>query len=103
MEQDAFEFQEEESMGKDSVAGGGRWTDEEHSRFIEALRLYGKDWQMVENHIGTRTAAQLRSHAQKFYGRIKKNPNTEGADLKEILSINLRCMKRPDKMVDAPR
>lgn len=36
---------------------GGRWTDEEHNKFLEALRLYGKDWLMVEKHVGTRSSA----------------------------------------------
>jgi hypothetical protein len=25
----------------------GRWTLEEHNRFLKALRLYGKDWNKV--------------------------------------------------------
>ena len=32
-----------------------------------ALRLYGKEWKKVENHIKTRSGAQIRSHAQKFF------------------------------------
>ena len=42
----------------------GRWTAEEHARFIDALRAYGKDWYRVEAYIGgTRSSAQIRSHA----------------------------------------
>ena len=73
----------------------GRWTDEEHERFEEgknltsathfviteiqifktkltfnlttilAIRLYGKNWKKVTQHVGTRISAQVRSHAQK--------------------------------------
>lgn len=25
----------------------GRWTDQEHDRFVEALRLFGKDWNKI--------------------------------------------------------
>lgn len=25
----------------------GRWTVKEHERFLEALRMYGKDWTMI--------------------------------------------------------
>ena len=35
----------------------GRWTVDEHELFIEALKLYGKDWGKVHLHIGTRTSA----------------------------------------------
>lgn len=37
-----------------------------------ALRIYGKDWKKVEYHIGTRSGAQIRSHAQKFFLNIEK-------------------------------
>ena len=41
----------------------GRWTEEEHRSFLEALRIHGKDWDMMEKHIITRDAAHCRSHA----------------------------------------
>ena len=36
------------------------------------MRIYGKDWKKVEYHIGTRSGAQIRSHAQKFFLNIEK-------------------------------
>jgi len=40
--------------------------------------VFGKSWKKVEKHIGSRTGAQIRSHAQKFFIRIKKQfPNEE--------------------------
>lgn len=42
-----------------------------------ALRLYGKDWKLVEKFIQTRTGAQIRSHAQKFFLYVNK---TKGMD-----------------------
>lgn len=35
----------------------GRWTDEEHSKFLEALQLFGKNWNKVHKHVGTRSSA----------------------------------------------
>lgn len=43
----------------------GRWSAEEHKRFMKAIELYGKDWKKVQQYVGTRTSAQSRSHAQK--------------------------------------
>jgi hypothetical protein len=35
----------------------GRWTRTEHLRFIQAIKLYGKnDYWKVQEHVGTRTA-----------------------------------------------
>lgn len=50
---------------------GGKWTYEEHNRFLQALELYGNIWKKVEDYIGSRTRAQIRSHAQKYFRGMK--------------------------------
>ena len=40
----------------------GPWTEEEHQLFLEALRLYGKDWESIACHVGTRNTALARAH-----------------------------------------
>lgn len=53
-----------------SSAKGGRWTKEEHNKFIDGLKTYGNLWLKVSEYIGTRTASQTRSHAQKYFFRL---------------------------------
>ena len=50
----------------------GRWHLSEHKRFLEAIIKFGNDWKMVEKYIGTRTSSQARSHAQKFFIKLKE-------------------------------
>ncbi|KAJ1457051.1 hypothetical protein M885DRAFT_438586 [Pelagophyceae sp. CCMP2097] len=54
----------------------GRWTDEEHSRFLQGLELYGKKWTKVADVVGTRTTVQVRSHAQKYFQKLEKDRST---------------------------
>jgi len=35
--------------------GDRYWTDEEHQRFIEAVKLHGKDWAKITQYVGTRS------------------------------------------------
>eukprot|EP00467_Chlorarachnion_reptans_P013342 CAMPEP_0114496824 /NCGR_PEP_ID=MMETSP0109-20121206/5979_1 /TAXON_ID=29199 /ORGANISM="Chlorarachnion reptans, Strain CCCM449" /LENGTH=426 /DNA_ID=CAMNT_0001674129 /DNA_START=46 /DNA_END=1322 /DNA_ORIENTATION=- len=49
-----------------------QWTPEEHARFVEAIRLYQRDWARVREHVGTRTVIQIRSHAQKYFIKLRK-------------------------------
>jgi SHAQKYF class myb-like DNA-binding protein len=56
----------------DAPKATGRWTREEHFRFLEALKLYGKEWKRVQMHVGTRSSTQARSHAQKFFVKLEK-------------------------------
>ena len=34
----------------------GRWTKDEHFRFLEALKLFGKEWKKVQEHVMSRTS-----------------------------------------------
>ncbi|ONK64230.1 uncharacterized protein A4U43_C07F23480 [Asparagus officinalis] len=64
-----------------------RWTDEEHGKFLEALKLYGRAWRQIEEHIGTKTAVQIRSHAQKFFTKVVLESNGDNSDESKTLSI----------------
>jgi SHAQKYF class myb-like DNA-binding protein len=50
-----------------------RWTDEEHQRFLEAVSRYGRNWKDIVAFVGTRTVAQVRSHAQKYFIKLEKS------------------------------
>jgi SHAQKYF class myb-like DNA-binding protein len=50
----------------------GRWTRLEHFKFLEALKMFGKEWSKVQEHVFTRTSTQARSHAQKFFAKLDK-------------------------------
>ena len=56
----------------------GRWSLEEHKKFITGILEYGNDWRKVQKHIKTRSSTQARSHAQKFFLRIKNDLKLNG-------------------------
>ena len=51
----------------------GRWTREEHRRFIDAIITYGNDWKKIQNYVYSRSSTQARSHAQKFLLKLKSS------------------------------
>lgn len=50
----------------------GRWTLQEHKIFLNGVAKYGRTWTKVAEMVGTRSAGQVRSHAQKFDLRLAK-------------------------------
>ena len=50
----------------------GRWTEEEHKKFLKGIIEYGNNWKMVAKLIKTRSSSQARSHAQKYFLKVKK-------------------------------
>ena len=74
----------------------GYWNKSEHNKFIEALYLYDCAWSKIESYLKNRTYKQIRSHAQKFYLKLKSFKDEElGLDftsphvknLKDIIKI----------------
>ncbi len=47
----------DDEMGSGEGVNAGRWTDEEHDRFLDALKLHGKNWNLVHKHVGSRSSA----------------------------------------------
>ncbi|KAM7529440.1 hypothetical protein LguiB_032850 [Lonicera macranthoides] len=64
-----------------------RWTEEEHKKFVEALKLYGRAWRRIEEHVGTKTAVQIRSHAQKFFTKVVRE--SSGSDVNSVKPIEI--------------
>lgn len=48
----------------------GRWLEEEHQLFLIGLKRYGRSWCLYKDLVKTRSAMQIRTHAQKFFKRI---------------------------------
>jgi SHAQKYF class myb-like DNA-binding protein len=44
----------------------GKWTEEEHHKFVEACLKHGSNWPKIMQEIKTRTLSQIRSHAHKY-------------------------------------
>ncbi|OMJ81514.1 hypothetical protein SteCoe_17979 [Stentor coeruleus] len=47
----------------------GRWTKVEHRKFLEGLKMHGRNWKLISDIIKTRSSTQVRSHAQKYFIR----------------------------------
>jgi len=60
-------------QNNNSDSSNGRWTKEEHNRFIEAIIKFGNDWKKVQKYVSTRTSTQARSHAQKFLLKLRNS------------------------------
>ena len=80
----------------------GRWTDEEHRKFLEAyddmiaVDPARRRWPDVAAAVGTRSTTQCRSHAQKYFTVRKSNvrvnkPKTPRARTPSTLVLHRGC------------
>mmetsp|Transcript_21089 Transcript_21089/g.47565 ORF Transcript_21089/g.47565 Transcript_21089/m.47565 type:complete len:337 (+) Transcript_21089:2-1012(+) len=48
------------------------WNDEEHKRFLDAVKCFGShNHKAIAAYVTTRSAAQVRSHSQKFFKKLE--------------------------------
>jgi hypothetical protein len=57
----------------------GRWTEEEHKKFMEEYENYGNNCMQIARVLSTRTPAQIKKHAECFF---KQNLQTNSAAVK---------------------
>nr|TKW34536.1 hypothetical protein SEVIR_2G313200v2 [Setaria viridis] len=77
----------QESHCKSSRKRKQSWTCEEHRQFLNGVNCLGRgSWKFISKYfVPSRTPAQLASHAQKYFDRIKKN---ELDDTRQRHSVN---------------
>ena len=69
----------------------GRWTLKEHIEFLNGIAKYGNDLNKIK--INSRNSVQLRSHAQKFFKKLKKvNDEQLGINFTSNYIKNLKDM-----------
>ena len=85
-----FPSTEDDGIIKHSNFNSGRWSEEEHQKFIDGILEYGNEWKNVQKIIKTRSSTQARSHAQKFFLRIKKNlcSKNQNNEIKNDVNVN---------------
>lgn len=68
------------------------WTDEEHERFLQAIRIFGAyDHKAIAKFVETRSPGQVRSHSQKFFKKL------ESFDGQGLPSMDRKTYKKRDK------
>ena len=55
----------------------GRWSQNEHIKFLRAYVNFCKEYKLSQKYIGSRNSTQIRSHAQKFFRKLKTLKNDQ--------------------------
>ena len=64
-----------------TTVGKGRWSPEEHQRYVEGLRRFGPDFNLLSKFIQTRKAPQIRYYHNKMQGIFKEKAKAKGAQV----------------------
>ena len=71
----------------------GRWSVYEHELFLKGLRKHGRNWKLIQGIIQSRSATQVRTHAQKFFTRDNYQATKRGR-----YASRLKDIETPDIM-----
>ena len=72
------------------VVNKGRWTKEEHDKFIDGIVQFGTKWEEIISLIKSRTYKQVRYHNQKFVKKLKMfKDDILGIDFTKELICNI--------------
>ena len=50
------------------------WTENEHNKFLELFPELQRNWKLYTIHLPNRTVPQIRSHAQKYFLGVERDP-----------------------------
>jgi SHAQKYF class myb-like DNA-binding protein len=66
-----------------------RWSQTDHSKFIQAVKDNGKNWKAITAQLKPRTRVQIASYTQRLRNDVKKDPSRMeallGQDVFDIL------------------
>uniref|UniRef100_K3WVM2 Uncharacterized protein n=1 Tax=Globisporangium ultimum (strain ATCC 200006 / CBS 805.95 / DAOM BR144) TaxID=431595 RepID=K3WVM2_GLOUD len=66
--------------------GRGVWTTEEHDKFLVGLRAFPEGpWKAIADLVGTRSARQVQTHAQKYYEKVARRVRGLRKDRKKVV------------------
>lgn len=78
------------SQDKAGAEGRGLWTTEEHQNFIRGITLFPSGpWKDIAANVGSRTARQTMTHAQKYRQKIARRLRNARMNAQQQLPYNL--------------
>ncbi|GLE06115.1 hypothetical protein PINS_up015326 [Pythium insidiosum] len=80
--------------GVASPSNRGLWSQEEHDRFLDAIKLFPNGpWKAIATHVGTRSVRQVQTHAQKYQEKVARRERGLQKNRRKVV----RCEHRVDE------
>lgn len=98
-------YNKKSKLSKRNGLNIGQWNKIEKIKFIEGIYRFGSDWRAIIKYIGSRLSDQVRSHAQKFFLKMKmfkdaslgidftKNSNIDKKEIIRALRVTINNSK----------
>eukprot|EP00429_Kryptoperidinium_foliaceum_P009730 CAMPEP_0176005910 /NCGR_PEP_ID=MMETSP0120_2-20121206/2449_1 /TAXON_ID=160619 /ORGANISM="Kryptoperidinium foliaceum, Strain CCMP 1326" /LENGTH=213 /DNA_ID=CAMNT_0017338631 /DNA_START=111 /DNA_END=750 /DNA_ORIENTATION=+ len=58
----------------------GKWTEEEHQKYLDGLKRFGPQFKHISEYIGSRSTSQVRTHHQNETKRSSETPRKRKAE-----------------------